>query len=261
MATAAGVLSLREAARPARSFDWRRTAVEFLLVAVPLIVAGAFLPAPVSLLAAMVLVVPLVWKAPVRGVYFLVAAAVIVEIFPLRYPDSLTDRIPLFENLSNVGISGISASPVEVLMIEIGLLSMARARSQEGIALRPRGPLVKAYIFFAAVLLAAEVHGLFSGGDIKLSLWELRPQGYGFVMFMLAGTLVRTRRQVITLGVVTMLATALKAVLGAWRWQFTLNHSLGSRETLLAHEDSYFMGLFVVAVVVGLVYWRRRSTL
>jgi O-antigen ligase len=111
-----------------------------------------------------------------------------------------------------------------------------------------------------ALVLLAELHGLATGGSFKLSLWELRPQVYGFVMFLLAGSLLRTRRQVLTLGVVVLCAAVLKATLGTFRWQFTLNHSV-AQETLLGHEDSYFLVLFVLALLAALVWGRRRAVL
>src|SRR2546427_11766424 len=107
MATLASIVPLRRELQEPDPLRLARVPLAFLLLAVPLVLVGAFLPAPAALALAMIVVAALAWKAPVRGVYFLVAAAVIVEIFPLGYPDSVTDRIPLFENLSNVGVPGI----------------------------------------------------------------------------------------------------------------------------------------------------------
>jgi hypothetical protein len=260
MATLASGIPLRRALEFPDPIGWVRIARDFLLLAIPLILVGAFVPAPLALLVTMAVIAPVVWKAPVRGVYFLAAAVVIVESFPLGYPDSLTDRVPLFENLSNVGLPGLAMSPLEALMIEIGLIAFLRRRAAEGEASLPSGPIARAYLGFMAIVLFTELHGLLAGGDFKLSLWELRPQVYGFVMFLLAGTLVRTRRQMLVLGVVVLCAVVLKAVLGTYRWQFTLNHTV-NQETLLGHEDSYFLLLFVIALLVAVVWARRRAVL
>jgi O-antigen ligase len=260
MATLAPIIPLRRELETPGPTRWLRVPLEFLLLAVPLVLVGAFLPAPVSLLVAMIAIGAVAWKAPVRGVYFLVAAVVIVESFPLGYPDSLTDRIPLFQNLSNVGLPGIAMSPLEALMIEIALIAFLRRRTGEREARLPGGPIAKAYVAFMAVVLIAELHGLLTGGDFKLSLWELRPQVYGFVMFLLAGSLVRTRRQMLVLGVVLLCAIVFKAVLGTFRWQFILNHTV-DQETLLGHEDSYFLVLFILALLAAVVWARRRTVL
>jgi O-antigen ligase len=238
---------------------WRTIARGFLLLALPLLAAGALLPAALALPVTAVVIAPWVWRAPVRGLYFLVAAAVMVETFPLGYPDALTDRIPLFENLSNVGVPGVAASPLEALMVEVSLIAFLRRRAVEGGARLPRGPIANAYLVFMAAVLLAELHGLLAGGDLRLSLWELRPQVYGFVVFLLAGALLRTRRQLLTLGGVVLSAAVLKAVLGTYRWQFTLDHRV-AQDTLLGHEDSYFLVLFVISLLAALV-WGRRSLL
>jgi O-antigen ligase len=260
MATMASILPLRREVENPDPIAWVRVARDFLLLAIPLILVGAFLPAPLALLVTMIVIGPIVWKAPVRGVYFLVAAAVIVESFPLGYADSLTDRVPLFANLSNVGLPGIAMSPLEALMIEISLIALLRRRTVAGEASWPSGPIAKAYLVFMAVVLFTELHGLLSGGNFKLSLWELRPQIYGFVMFALAGSLMRNRRQMLVLGLVILCAVVLKAILGTYRWQITVNHVV-PQETILGHEDSYFMVLFVLSVLAAFVWARRRAVL
>jgi O-antigen ligase len=260
MATLASIVPLRRELEDPGLIEWKPIARDFLLLTVPLVVAGAFLPAALALLITGMVMAPVVWGSPVRGVYFLVAAAVIVETFPLGYPDALTDRVPLFENLSNVGVPGVAMSPLEVLMVEVSLIAVLRRRTVEGGAFLPRGPITKAYLAFMGVVVLAELHGLLTGGNFRLSLWELRPQVYGFVMFLLAGSLLRTRRQVLTLGVVILCAAVFKAMLGTFRWQFTLDHTV-AQDTLLGHEDSYFLVLFVISLLAALVWAPRRAML
>jgi hypothetical protein len=245
---------------PPRPLSLPRLGVQFAVMAAALVLVGAFVPAPIAVLVVPLALLPWLTRAPVRAVYLLVAAATIVEIFPLRYPDSLTDKVPLFGNLSNLGVPGLAMNPLEVLLIEASLIALVRAAGEGTIRL-PRGPLVGPYVAFVGVVLFAEIHGLFSGADFKLSLWELRPQAYAFVLFLLATALVRDRRQLATLAVVLLLAATAKALVGDYRWQFTLNHDLGGRETLLAHEDSYFLLLYLVALAVSLVWFRRRAVL
>lgn len=257
MATAPAALALRAAPGTA-SFSMPRLAVELTSLAGLLVVVGAFVPAPIAVVIVPLLLLPWLMKAPERGVYLLVAAAAMIEIFPLNWPDSLTDRVPLFANLSNLGVSGLAISPVEVLLIEVSVVALARTTGAGTMRL-PRGRIVAPYLGFFAVVAFGELHGLFNGGDFKLSLWELRPQAYGFILFLLATALIRDRRQLVTLAVVVLLATFWKAVLGDFRWQFTSNHNLANRETLLAHEDSYFLLLYLAALLVSLFWLRRRA--
>lgn len=256
MAVAAAALDGRPALDDGRPRDLWRFALRFTMATAGMVAAGLLLPAPLAVLAVGLVLLPWLWQAPVRAVYLLVAAAILIEIFPLGYPDSLTDRVPLFQNLSNVGLPGVAMSPVEVLMLEAVAVGLLKGQLQ-----LPRGRLLGPYLAFMAVVAFSELHGLLSGGDFKLSLWELRPQAYGFVLFSFAGSLIRNRQQLVTLASITLVATCAKAVLGDIRWQFTLGHDPGTHETLLGHEDSYFLALFLLALLVALLAWRQRRFL
>src|SRR5258708_8016802 len=121
----------------------------FGLVVVMLAIGlGLTLYQPLSVLAMgppALLVVNWMWKQPVRGLYLLLAATLIFEIFPLHFADSLTDRVPFFLNLNNAnssaGLSGISITPAEVLMASV-LVPWALARVSRRTVQLEGGPLV-----------------------------------------------------------------------------------------------------------------------
>jgi O-antigen ligase len=49
----------------------------------------------------------------------------------------------------------------------------------------------------------------------------------------------------------------LKAILGVYRYYQTLGGTLGSQEAILAHEESYFLAMFLVGVVAALIWYRK----
>jgi hypothetical protein len=261
MATAVGVLAGVQ--RPAIEADLnvRRFAAWFFFIALGLCALCVFLQITLALVIAVPLLAAWFWRAPVRGVYLLVAGAAMIEIFPLNFPDSFTDRVPLFLNLNNsAGLTGLSITPAEILMVTIALLAIARA-SAEGQVHWPGGRLVAAYCLYILVVLGAEVHGLLGGGDFKTSLWEIRPQVYGFILFFMATTLVVDRSQLRRLALVFLLAVSVKAVLGDFRYFVTLQGNVGTQLEVLAHEDSYFLSMFVAAGVAALIWLRKRPIL
>jgi hypothetical protein len=230
----------------------------FVVVAGGLCALGIFLPISLALLVAIPILAVWFWQAPVRGVYVLTGGAAIIEIFPLNFADSLTDRIPLFQNLSNTGgLEGFPITPAEILMLTVALVALARAASERQVHW-PAGRLVAAYTFYLLVVLGAEIHGLVAGGDLKTSLWEMRPQAYGFILFFLTTTLVQDRDQLKRLGLIFLLAVATKALIGDFRYFVTLHGDLGAGLEVLAHEDSYFLGLFVTAGLAGLIWLKNR---
>ena len=201
------------------------------------------------------------WAArPIRGVYLLFGAALLLEIFPLQFPDSLTDNSAFFLNLNNsatsAGLDGLPITPAEIVMV-LALIIWIVAARKSGELERPRPLMLAAYIAFMVVVLAAEMRGLLSGGNFNITLWEMRPQVYGFILFLLAGSLVRERKQLLTLGAMFFIAVAFKAALGDYRFFVTLGGSLGDRESILSHEESYFFALFVVGALAALIWYPR----
>ena len=241
----------------AGDLDLRRLVVGFLLIAGAMCALFLVLPAGVALLVAIPLVSVWVWRMPVRGVYLLVAGAALIEVFPLGFPDSLTDRIPLFLNLNNSAGFEFPITPAEILMLVTGVAAVTRDAVDRRLQW-PRGRLFNAYVAYVLIVIGAEIHGLVSNGDFKLSLWEIRPQVYGFIMFVLAATLVENREQLKRLGLVLLLAIFAKAVIGGFRYFVTVHGDLGSQLEVLAHEDSYFLSMFITAAFAGLIWIRNR---
>lgn len=212
-------------------------------------------------LAALAVITPFVWAKPIRGVYVLFAAAVTIEILPLGFPDSLTDNIPFFLNLNNSGISGLSITPAEIVMVVALIGWWANYAAEPHKVLLPRGRIFAAYTVYMAVVLLAEFRGLVAGGTFNISLWELRPQVYGYILFVLTASLVRERRQLLWLGGIFLVGTSFKAILGFNRYVFTLHRDIGNFDSILGHEGSYFLVLFLTAVACAVIWYRRRSLL
>lgn len=216
-------------------------------------------PRAVGVLVALAVLVPWIIALPIRGLQVLLATAISIEVFPLGFPDSLTDRIPFFENLNNsLNLNGISATPAELLMVL--LLALAFTRAEPVVRARLfNGRLFGPYLLFLLAVLLGEIHGLLNGGDLNKSLWELRPQVYGFVAFVTASLLIRSRDDLVWLAAVAVAAILLKAVIGDVRYFIVLNHSLGTHETVLGHEDSFFLALLPMGALAAFIWqgWSR----
>jgi hypothetical protein len=237
-------------------FTW-----QFLLVTASLGFVGIFLPAGIALLVLVPVLAVWYWGAPVRGVYVLLGGATMVEIYELNFPDSLTDRIHLFLNLNNSsGLDGFPITPAEVLMVTAMAVGFFRAVSDRNVHW-PSGRLVTAYWLYLLVILGAEVHGMLGGGDFKLSLWELRPQVYGFVLFCLTTTLVQDRKQIAYLAMIFLIGAAFKSILGDFRYFVTLGGVVGGQQEVFEHADSYFLGLLSVSGLIALIWLKNKRAI
>lgn len=220
-------------------------------------------PVPaIGLLVVIAVLTPWIFAVPVRGLQILLAAAIAIEIYILNFPDSFTDYVPFFYGLNNSLGWGISVTPAELLM---GVTLVAGVvRSGPMIRARLfRGRLFGPYLLFLMAVLLGEVHGLLNGGDFNKSLWELRPQVYGFIGFVIASLVIRSREDLERLALVAAVAILFKGVIGDVRYFIVLNHILGTHESVLGHEDSYFLALLPMATVAALIWtgWTRNVNL
>src|SRR5712691_1613366 len=112
----------------AQHVAWRLERASWVIFIVILALTAATSLAMVLLIlpSALVFVFPLFFVAawivqsPVRGLYLLVAAALLIPVQPLLFPDSTLDRIPFFLNLSDsqsLNLPGLGITPAEILMV------------------------------------------------------------------------------------------------------------------------------------------------
>jgi O-antigen ligase len=236
----------------------RRIFLELLAVIPPVLLAVLVLPTPIAVAAA----VPAwlwIWKRPIRGLYIIFGAALLIEQFRLGFPDSLTDRTGFFENLNNSSsaLSGIPINPAEIVMLAAVLVWITSSISQRSLEF-PKGPIGRAYIAFVLVVLFAELQGIIGGGSFLISLWELRPQAYALIAFLLAASLVRTKADLLRIVGIFVVIVTLKGLIADYRYLVTLHRNLNGVEAIMAHEESYFFALFVVAAL-GVVLWSKNK--
>lgn len=193
----------------------------------------------------------LVW-----GIYVLLAAAVLLETqysdTPL--PDDFSHYLPFWEDLATwTHIKGLSVSVGEVFMLLLLVFTLLRIASTRAVRF-DRGSLMRPLGLYMLMILLGEVNGLASGGDLRLSLWEVRPQVYMFVAYILACNLVTTRKQVDTLVWIVLVGTGIKGLQGLWRYQVTLQGNIHSVETLLSHEQSFFFDASLTLTAILFLY-------
>ncbi|HEX6348741.1 MAG TPA: O-antigen ligase family protein [Candidatus Dormibacteraeota bacterium] len=227
-----------------------------LAMALPVIAVQFVNPPSLGVLVLLVAAIPWLAKAPHRGLYIVLAAATGLEIFGLAFPDSLTDRTGIFLNLSaSPFFKGLAITPMELLLLTLGALWVIHSAGARINAWRG-GPLTAAYVALTLCVIVAEIRGLMAGGDFNISLWEARPQVYGFVAFVLATSMVRDRSILARLAMVLLVAAVLKAGVADWRYFVTLHGDLGGRESVLSHEDSFFLVLYLTATLASAIWYR-----
>lgn len=250
MATAASV----DASSVDRSIRIRRRQVTvFATVAaavlgVSLAELGFGSPAAIAVLSALAVAV-FVWRAPTAAIIFLVGCAAVIEQFSLvaegTFSDG-TDRIPFFQSLNTgAGLGGIYATPFELFL---GLLLFAwliKGFAARTLVLR-RTPMSFSLAAFAFLVGVGWVRGVLGGGSFTDSLLELRPWLYLVITFTVTSQLIKTEGQLRALLYALVTGIGLKGIQGV----ITLSTHAGRPQAILAHEESFFFGLFIALLAV-----------
>jgi hypothetical protein len=199
---------------------------------------------PMAVLAALA-VATMVWFAPWTGVVVLVVAATVVEQFSLvsegTFSDG-TDHLVLFQSLNaGAGLGGIYASPFELflaLLIGVWLIKGFATRSLR----LPKSALGAAVGAFGALVALGWLRGVTGGGSFQDALLELRPWMYLTISFIAASQLLTEAKHVMVVLTAFVVGVGIKSLQGILT---LVAHFDGRPQAILAHEESFFFGLFL----------------
>lgn len=199
-----------------------------------------------ALLVPLALVPVVVWRNPIVGLYIVLIGAVVIEQFGYDIagrPGARTAEIPFFEGI----VPGLGISAVEILLALIALTVLLQAVRDRWHWLWSSRLAVLMLLVLALVVVYFGL-GVSRGGDLRMALWEVRPYVYLALAYFLARTLVTRASQVRPMLWILVLGAGFKAAYGVYLW--TTIRNLDPRpERLLAHEESFFFGLFIFATV------------
>lgn len=208
------------------------------------VLAGSSTPA-LALILPVVLVPVWVWAKPRIVVYLLFAASVTVEQSPYAVgprSGAATANIPLFQGALPAGVN-----PAELLLL-LGLLVVLMQAVRDREAWLYRTPVqlaMRVVIVFVGVYL---VLGLARGGSPHMAVWEVRPFFYLLGAFLLSAALIERFSDVRPLLWILVLGSGAKAFYGILIFLSVRNVS-PRPESILAHEESFFFGLYIFATV------------
>lgn len=207
-------------------------------------------------------VLPLIWwSAPQFGVFFLVASATLVEQFQYSigstHLDAFTDKIPIFASLQGgAGFSGLPMSPIDIAVVLLLLVWLTRAANERRLNL-PRTQVALLLAAVLALVAVALVRGLGLGGDnTRAALWEVRPWLYLGVSFVFAARFLNTRRAINAVLWLFVIGSGFKALQGVYIFAQTANMN-PRPEAILAHEESFFFGIFVLLTAALWMFQQR----
>jgi hypothetical protein len=251
---------------PHRAADTETTVARLLLPAVcgaallAGVLAGRLAAGAVPVLALLLplLLLPvLLWHHPSAGILLLVGAAVSIEQFGYQVGPrngAATASIPFFHAVS----AGSGLTPCEVflaLLVVIWLLKTVQRRER----LHHPTILGRQIALLCGLTLVYLMVGLYRHGLFKIALWEIRPFFYLALTYLLAASLLTRTETIHAILWIMVIGSAVKAVYGLIIW-YSIRNVQPRPEAVLAHEESFFFGLFAI-LTLGLWVFHVRGRL
>jgi hypothetical protein len=192
------------------------------------------------------------------GFYLFIFMVFLFDQFGVPGFSSITSQVGYFLNLSTISylpkMEEGAVTPMElhlVLLFSVWVLVVS-LRKQIHLT---RVPLKLPILLLFLAVVGAVVHGQATGGDLIISLWEVRGLFYLGFFFFFAPQIIQTKRQLETLFWFCIAGISIKAFQGAERYAslgFSFGYWPNIYETLTNHEDPvFFITLFVL--LIGLV--------
>lgn len=185
----------------------------------------------------------LIWKKPQAGVVMLLGGATLIEQFTYvvnTHKGTFTDRIPLFASIAK----GSGISIVELLIGLVVVIWIMRG-ALVGHWDAPRSPVSRMLVLFTCLVFVAVGVGMAHGGKFQIIMYEVRPWLYIGISYLLAASLLRTQSALRAVLWTLVLGTGFKALQGIQMY-ILVRHDPVRPDVLLAHEESFFFGLFLI---------------
>ncbi len=253
----------RRVSNVARTSRRRRTAaVVACSLAVVAGLAAGMLGAsghPAIVFAFPALLIPVaIWKWDEAGVIIVLAVATLVEQATYTVgpgvAGAFTQNIPLFHSITQ----GSGVNLFEVLLVLILLIWVMKGALRGSLQL-PHSALSRSIGVVLLLVLVGFGVGLSHGGQMRFAIWEVRPFIYLGSMFWLSASLLQTRRALRAVLWALVLGSGFKALQGL-KIYIAARHLTPRPEAILAHEESFFFGLFIF-LTLGLWIFEQRGAL
>ena len=188
---------------------------------------------------------------PVIGVYALFAGAVLFEQTGITGLTPITEQVHFFKGIDTFTALPLHASPADLLLV-LSAVSLVAAHLTGRVPFR-MGTFGWAVAGYGAAFVVGIAIGIARGAawSADAAITELRSPLQMCVMYFLAASLIRERKQLTVLLWMFALLVGVKALQGILNYQESLDLSY-ALEAVTGHEDVVFFDLAIVLSLVML---------
>ncbi len=214
---------------------------------------------------ALLLLVPAAIRWPRGALVALLAATTLVDQFALTITPGTTGTtivgpmakvspdIPFFRSLT----TGSFVTPAEMVILVLLIIWLAKG-ARDHCWHVPRSPLAKsiAAMYVVTIVVGAGL-GVAHHGQFKEIIWEARPWYLVAVMYLLTSSFFAGRDIFRTVLWTIVLGSGAKSLEGVF-YYFDVARKMNPRpQSILAHEESFFFGLFLLATLALWLFQMR----
>jgi O-antigen ligase len=210
-----------------------------------------------GLLVALTVAIVIV-RWPVAGLFIVTACAVLIEETSLRLAPIFTDHLYIFYWPPN--LEGMIERPIGFLFLFILFVLVCHRLAKRDLPLQG-GVLIIPFLCFMLCVVWGVVHGLSSGGNLKIIVVEVRPFWYLFISYLLGYNLITRKENIKTFFWIVILGAGVKGLQGLYLFFAILSGSLQGHDEMMAHEESFFFVALLLLIVLFCLHYRYRPQL
>lgn len=212
-------------------------------------------PEMVLALGAGLIVALLIIRQPVAGTYLTVVLTLLFDAFPSNYVQTIFSELGVFSNLSSRGLP--QAAIVSLFELVLGLaLASAIVRRFHHYQAVDRGPLFWPMMALGGIVFMGEINGILSGGDLKISIWEVRALLYVVALYVLAVNTIKEPKHIRAVLWISIICIGVRSFEGIYRYFRMPGDLRAVVEVILEHDDSLFL-VAPYAILLAAFLWRK----
>ncbi len=208
----------------------------------------------------------LVWNNPKYGFYTLFFGTMVFEGVTNGYGASSiipTSYVPFFWNLNNLGqqygtgaLNPFKFSIAEGVMLLTFISWIIRQISLRDLHIE-KGAFFGWFAAYIGMVAFGAVHGIATGGDASMALWEVRSQFHMFLSYLIACNVIKEKKDVMPVLWLAVIGIGMKGLIGIYAYiQMIAAGMMITEQGVLTHEESLF---FNVLIFICLVSWLSNS--
>ncbi len=191
---------------------------------------------------------------PTVGFFVIVCCTLLIEQDPLAVFGSQPNTYVFYWPYA---LQGLPDRPIGFFMLFVVLVLiihnlLKRHKIVQG------GELLLPYIFLLLCVVWGIVHGLSTGGDLKITVNEVRSFWYLFLGYLLAYNLIRSKVHLRYFFWCVIICAGIKALEGVYIYTIVIHGNLADYHAIMSHEESFFWISILLLVVLSSLYYKYR---